>query len=174
MLPIFHDLLAMLDHDRSLLQEGFRLAAMLFVHELQAMFWRRIPPPLFLDKLHQVLSSADLNWLSQDPTIFWILAVVLSSDMATPDQNAYFVRKFRLLIKTNRIMDFDSMMSRVSQIAWDYDVLKMRTEVLRRSFEKIANSTESSENQDNKSSTEYCDQSRKETAFFAGESIRTE
>jgi hypothetical protein len=135
-LPIFHDLLGMLNHDRSVLQEGFRLAAMIFIHELQAMIWGRIPPPLFLDKLHRVLSSSDLNWSSQDPVLFWILAVTLTSDMATPDHKACFTRKFRLLVSENRITNFDSFMTRVIQISWDYNVLKMRTDVLRGCFEE--------------------------------------
>ena len=139
MMPIFHDLLSMLNHERSLVQEGFRLAAMLFVHELQAMCWGRIPPPLFLDKLHRLLCSPGLDWSSHDSTLFWILAVALTSDMATPDHKACFIRKFGILIKANRITDFDIIMSRVSQIFWDYDVLKNRTESFRRCFEKIAN-----------------------------------
>ena len=138
MMPIFHDLLSMLNHERSLVQEGFRLAAMLFVHELQAMCWGRIPPPLFLDKLHRLLCSPGLDWSSHDSTLFWILAVALTSDMATPDHKACFIRKFGILLKANRITDFDIIMSRVSQIFWDYDVLKNRTECLRRCFEKIA------------------------------------
>jgi hypothetical protein len=135
-LPIFHDLLAMLEHDRSSLQEGFRLAAMLFLHELQAMFWGRIPPPLFVDKLYRLLSSPDMNWSSQDPTLFWILAIALTSDIATPGYKACFIRKFRLLVKVNRITNFDSFLRKVVQISWDYEFLKTRTEVLRACFEE--------------------------------------
>ena len=147
LLPIFHDLLSMLNHERSLVQEGFRLAAMLFVHELQAMCWGRIPPPLFLDKLHRLLYPPRLDWSSHDSTLCWILAVALTSDMATPDHKACFIRKFGILIMAHRITDFDIIMSRVCQIFWDYDVLKNRTERLRRYFEKIANNKSGRENQ---------------------------
>jgi hypothetical protein len=129
-LPIFHDLLAMLNHERSLLQEAFRLAAMVFVHELQAMVWGRIPPLLFIEKLYRVLSSSEIDWSSEDPTLFWIIAVALTSNMASPDQRACFNLKFKLLLKATNIERPESFMKRVAQISWNCDVLKMRTEVL--------------------------------------------
>jgi hypothetical protein len=136
-LPIFHDLLAMLDHNKSLLQKGFRLSAMLFVHELQAIYWGRIPPPFFIQKLHRMLSSSDLDWSLQDPALFWILAVALTSNMTSSEQHAFFICKLRLLVRANKITSFDSMMRRIVQISWDYDVSKVRTEVLRGCFKEI-------------------------------------
>jgi hypothetical protein len=136
-LPIFHNLLSMLDHERSLLQEGLRLAAMLFVHELQQMYWGLIPPPLLPNKLHRVLSHSDLDWLSQDPTLFWIIAVALTSGIATVDQKAFFICKFELLVNMAGISNFDGVLRRVAQISWDNGVLKTRTEVLRSHFEEI-------------------------------------
>jgi len=135
-LPILHDLLAMLKHERSLLQEGFRLAAMLLVHELQAMLWGRIPPSLFVDKLHRLLSSSDMDWSSQDPTLFWIIAIALTSDIATPSYRACFIRKFRRLVNATKIRSFDTFMRKVAQVSWDYEFLKIRTEVLRVYFEE--------------------------------------
>jgi hypothetical protein len=136
-LPIFHDLLEMLDHDRSVLQEAFRLAAMEFLHELQARYCGRIPPPLFPDKLYHVLSSADLNWSSPDPTLFWIIAVALTSDTASPEHKACFVERFRLLVTANMMANFDDVMERVRQISWDYATLRKRTQVLRGYFEEV-------------------------------------
>jgi hypothetical protein len=135
-LPIFHDLLSMLDHDRTVLQEGFRLAAMLFVHELQLMYWGLIPPPLFLSKLHSLISYSNLDWSSQDPILFWILAVALSSDIATPEQKGCFLGKFKLLIRANNITNFNCVMRKLVQISWDYGILKIRTEILCSLFEE--------------------------------------
>jgi hypothetical protein len=136
-LPIFHDLLSMIDRDRSLLEEGFRLAAMLFVHQLQAMCWGLIPPPVLLDKLYRTLSHAGLDWSSHEPTLFWILAVAVTSDIATSYQKAFFVGKFKSLVGANEVTNFDGIMERVGRITWDYDVLEIRTEVLRACFEEI-------------------------------------
>lgn len=130
-LPIFYDLLEMLNHERSMLQEAFRLAAMVFVHELQAMVWGRIPPLLFIEKLYRVLSSSEIDWSSEDPTLFWIIAVALTSDMASLEHRALFNLKFKLLLKANKIERSESFMRRVAHISWNCDVLKMRTEVLR-------------------------------------------
>jgi hypothetical protein len=139
-LPIFHNLLAMLDHDRSVLQEAFRLAAMEFLHELQARYCGRIPPPLFLDKLYHVLSSADLNWSSPDPTLLWIIAVALTSDTTSPEHNACFIERFRLLVTANMLANFDDVMKRVEQISWDNGTLEKRTQVLRGYFEEAHHS----------------------------------
>jgi hypothetical protein len=141
-LPIFPDVLAMLDHDRSVLQEAFRLAVMEFLHGLQATYCGRVPPPLFLEKLHHILSSTDLSWSSPDPALLWIVAVALTSDMATPERKACFVHRFRLLVAANRIIDFNDIMQRVEQISWDRDTLKRRTEVLRDYFEELHHSSE--------------------------------
>lgn len=136
-LPIFHDLLAMLDHHRSVLQEAFRLAAMEFLHELQARYCGRITPPLFIDKLFRVLSDTNLSWTLPDPMLFWVIAVALTSDMATPEHNKCFMHKFRLLVTANNISNFDDLMERIEQISWDYGTLERRTEVLRGCFEEI-------------------------------------
>lgn len=135
-LPIFHDLLAMLDQDRSLLQEAFRIAAMLFVHELQATYWGRIPPPLFLNKLYRVLSSSDLDWSSQDPVLFWIVAVALTSEMGTANQKTCLILKLKLLTVVNGITNFADILRRLRQISWNYAILKRRTEVLYSYFEE--------------------------------------
>jgi hypothetical protein len=136
-LPIFHDLLAMLDRDRSVLQEAFRLAAMEFLHDLQARYCGRIPPPLFIDKLHLVLSSMDLSWSSPDPTLFWIIAIALTSNMAIAEHKACFLHWFTLLVKANTITSFDDVVKRVEQISWNHGTLKRRTEVLRVYFDEI-------------------------------------
>jgi hypothetical protein len=136
-LPIFHDLLEVLDHDRSVLQEAFRLAAMEFVHELQARYCGRIPPTLFIDKLHRIVSSLDLSWSSPDPTLLWIIAVALTSDTANPEHAACFIHRFSLLVTANGIMSFDDITKRLEQISWDYGTMKGRTEVLRGYFEEI-------------------------------------
>jgi hypothetical protein len=139
-MPIFHDLLSMLNHERSSLQEGFRLAAMSFAHELYGMYFGRIPPPLFLHKLHRLLASPGLDWSAQDPVLFWILAVALTSRMATPEQKICFVGRFETLIIANRITDFEILMSTLSQIAWDHDGLRARTDELHLSFDEVVNS----------------------------------
>ena len=68
---------------------------------------------------------------------FWILAIALTSDMARSDHIECFVREFEILVVTNNITDFEDLMSKVSQICWDYEVLRTRTDRLRLHFEKI-------------------------------------
>ncbi|KAF2670769.1 hypothetical protein BT63DRAFT_200826 [Microthyrium microscopicum] len=139
-LPIFHDLLAMLDHERSVHQEAFRLAAMEFLHGLQRSYCGRIPPSLFLDKLYHLLSTAELNWSLPDPTLVWIIAVALTSDTASPEHITFYLYRFRLLCATNMLTNFNKVMQRLDHVSWDIDILKRRTELLRYHFERVYSS----------------------------------
>jgi hypothetical protein len=136
-LPIFHDLSSMLKEKRTLLHEGFRLAALLFVHMLRSLCWGSAPALLLLRKLHQLLSSSDLDDLAHDPLLSWIIAVAVSSDIVTPAQMKCFTRILELLIRVNRFTNFQHYMAKVVQITWDHDVLDSRTSILRRCFEEI-------------------------------------
>lgn len=136
-LPIFHDLLMMLDYERSMLQEGFRLAAMVFLHGIQVRFFGRFPPCGLLDKLYHWNSSTELDWSSQDPVLFWILAIALTSDLATPKHKLGFMHTFRLLLVGSGVADFEDMMRRVVQVSWDYGLMEMETDDLRGMFEQV-------------------------------------
>jgi hypothetical protein len=123
----------MLNYELSTLQEGFRLAGMLLIRELQATFWGRALPTMFHDKLRRWLCSADLDWSSSDPMLLWIVVVGLTSDMNTTAHSSWFRRKLETLM----IMDglnFNGMMHQVSQIVWDRDVLRVKMGRLKHCF----------------------------------------
>jgi hypothetical protein len=136
-LPIFHHLSSMLEGERSLLDEGFRLAALLFVHVLRSMCWGAAPALLLLEKLHHLFSSSNMKELVHDSALSWIIAVALSSGIATPAQMICFTRIFELLVREKGFTDFQSYMERVEEITWDYDVLNSRTALLRNCFQEI-------------------------------------
>jgi hypothetical protein len=138
-LPIFYYLSSMLEEERTLLHEGFRLAALLFVHMLRSMCWGTAPALMLVRKLHHLLSSSNFKELAQDPALSWIIAIALSSGIVTSAQMTCFSGILELLIRVNQFTDFSSYMAKVRQITWDYNVLDSRTDILRNLVEEILN-----------------------------------
>jgi hypothetical protein len=135
-LPVLHELLSMLNHELSILQEGFRLAAILLIRELQATIWGRALPTMFRDKLRRWLCSTALEWSSSDPMLLWIVVVGLTSDISTTVHSSWLRRKLEILIITDGL-SFNGALHKVSQIVWDRDVLKVKTARLKCCFGEL-------------------------------------
>jgi hypothetical protein len=132
-LPVLHELLSMLNYKLSITQEGFRLAAMLLIRELQATLWGRALPTMFHDKLRRWLCSKNLDWSSSDPMLLWIVVVGLTSNMNTTTHSLWFRRKLETLMIIDGL-SLSGVMHQVSQIVWDLDVLRVKMERLKCCF----------------------------------------
>jgi len=135
--PICHDILSMRSHlegnDAALaLQEAFRLACIIHISELRALFgFPAVAQSKYASKLQNLLYYSAIDWLVPDPFLLWVLAVVITAHKIRPEQRKWFITTFRIVLGTQEVESFEDLIFRLSKILWNEGLLRSHSQTLR-------------------------------------------
>ena len=135
--PICHDMLSMRSHLEGnnaalALQEAFRLACIIYISELRALFgFPAITQSKYTSKLQNLLYYSAIDWLVPDPFLLWVLAVVVTAHKIGLEQRKWFIATFRIVLGTQEVESFEDLISRLSKILWNEGLLRSHSQTLR-------------------------------------------
>ena len=142
--PICHDMLSMRSHldgnDGTLaLQEAFRLACVIYISELRALFgFDARAQSKYAGRLQNLLYYSAIDWLVPDPFLLWTIVVAVTAKTIRPEQRKWFVNTFRVLLKTLGVESYEDLISRLSKAIWSEALLRAPSQTLRNIVEQGA------------------------------------